>query len=52
MPVAATLPADNNDLADAAVDDALILVYCSSWSVQSSQRGQWTAGQSHAGHMP
>ncbi len=52
MPVVATLPADNNDVADATIDDELILIHCSSRTVQSSQRGQWTAGQSHADYMP
>ena len=44
MPVAATLPADNNDIVHVMFDDQLILVYSRSWTAQTSQKGHWTAG--------
>ena len=38
--MAATLLAETDDMTNATVDDQLILVYRSSWTTQTSQRGR------------
>ena len=48
----ATLPAENNDIVGAIIDDQLVLIYGSRRFVHPSQKCQRTAAQSHARYMP
>ena len=52
MPVVATLPAENNGIVGAMIDDQLVLIDGSRRFAHPSQKCQRTAGQSHARYMP